>query len=204
MFERFSSDARAVVVGADQHARVLGDDHVRPQHLVLGILDQSVSVAVRTLSEIGVDLDAARHELATRVGPSDVGSSTPRSFTPDAKRTLELSLREALEASDNRIQPEHLLLAVLREPESPTAQILARHGGDPDRVRAALLQALEVSNANPRDPAVRRIIRRWRSGGPPPELEIVTALQNQLDRLEREVTRLAAILDRFTRDADPE
>jgi ATP-dependent Clp protease ATP-binding subunit ClpA len=185
MFEMFSSDAREVVIAAERHAQSLGES-VRPEHLLLGVLELTNSLAVRTLVGAGVDLDAVRHELAPP-GRPDSDAETRRPFTPEARKTLELSLREALAAGDDRINAEYVLLALLREPAGEAARVLARHGGDLDRIRVAV-----------------------RSGNRSFALDIATTMQSQLDRLEREVTRLAAIVDRLAgphdpaRDTDPE
>ncbi|TML11499.1 MAG: Clp protease [Actinobacteria bacterium] len=197
MFERFSSEARAVVVGAERYANELGDHHVQTHHLLLGTLDQTGTIAVRTLVERGVDIDAVRRELVVPAGPSDATSPTSLPFAPEAKKALELSLREALNLGDNRITCEHLLLALLQQPDTTAAQALTRSGSDPERMRAAVLLAVEAERGAPRSP------RRWRGGSRSPELEVVTALREQLDRLEREVTRLAEIVDRLPRNPAP-
>ena len=132
MFERFSSEARAVVVGAERYANELGDHHVQTHHLLLGTLDQTGTIAVRTLVERGVDIDAVRRELVVPAGPSDATSPTSLPFAPEAKKALELSLREALNLGDNRITCEHLLLALLQQPDTTAAQALTRSGSDRD------------------------------------------------------------------------
>ena len=186
MFERFSSDAREIVIAAERHAQLLGEN-VRPEHLLLGVLERTDSIAVRTLVGAGVDVEAIRQELAAPADRPDPEAKTRRSFTAEARKTLELSLREALDAGDNRISADHVLLALLREPSGPAAQMLARHGADLDRIRVAL-----------------------RSGNRSFALDIATTMQSQLDRLEREVSRLAEIVDRLVapddqpRDTDPE
>lgn len=185
------------MVGAEQQAKELGDSHVGPQHFVLSIVDLADSVAVRTLTDLGVDVAAVRHELAVRSGPSDTGSTTRLPFSPDAKMILALSLREALSLGDIRITSEHLLLAVIGQPNSSAAQVLTRKC-DHSRIRAALLSALEAERGAPRSAG------RSRHGAVQPELEVVTALQAQLDRLEREVSRLAEIVDRLSRQSDQE
>jgi ATP-dependent Clp protease ATP-binding subunit ClpA len=173
MFDKFSSDAREIVIAAERHAQLLGEN-VRPEHLLLGVLERTDSVAVRTLVGAGVDVDAIRRELAAPAGRPDPDATTRRPFTPEARKTLELSLREALDAGDERIGAEHVLLALLRKPSAPAAQVLARHGGDLDRIRVAL-----------------------RSGNRSFALDIATTMQSQVDRLEREVSRLAEIVDRL-------
>ena len=172
-------------MAAERHAHSLGEN-VRPEHLLLGVLELTNSIAVRTLVGAGVDLDAVRRELSPP-GRPDSDAESRRPFTPEARKTLELSLREALDAGDERISTEHVLLALLREPAGAAAQALARHGGDLGRIRVAV-----------------------RSGNPSFALDIAATMQSQLDRLEREVTRLAEIVERLAapsdraRDTDPE
>lgn len=179
MFEMFSSDAREIVIDAERHAQSLGEN-VRPEHLLLGVLEQTTSIAVRTLVGAGVDVDAVRRELSPP-GRPDADAATRRSFTAEARKTLEVSLREALDAGDQHINAEYLLLALLREPAGAAAQALARHGGDLNRIRVAV-----------------------RSGNPSFALDIAATMRSQLDRLEREVTRLAEIVDRLVSPPDAE
>jgi len=177
MFERFSSEARAVVVAAERHANALGES-VRPEHLLLGVLDQTNSAAVRTLVAAGIDIDAVRRELSP-AGLPDADPQSRRPFTPEARMTLEAALREALDAGADRINAEYVLLALLREPAGAAAQVLARHGADLDLIRVAV-----------------------RSGNRQFALDVATSMQRQLDRLEREVTRLAEIVDRLVASDD--
>lgn len=75
-----------------------------------------------------------------RPGP-DGGSGTPHRipFTPRAKKSLELSLREALGLGDNYIGMEHLALALISMKDGVVPQLLARLDVSPDTIRAALL-----------------------------------------------------------------
>jgi ATP-dependent Clp protease ATP-binding subunit ClpA len=57
MFERFSTDARATVVSAQQEARTLADHHIGTEHLLLALLDQPDSLANRVLVRSGVTRD---------------------------------------------------------------------------------------------------------------------------------------------------
>ena len=79
-----------------------------------------------------------------RSGPSSpAGSAAPSGhipFTPRAKKTLELSLREALSLHHNYIGTEHILLGVIREGEGVGAQVLRQHA-DLAAIRMAVLDA---------------------------------------------------------------
>jgi ATP-dependent Clp protease ATP-binding subunit ClpA len=110
------------------------------------------------LDTIGIDLDAVREKveaafgvgaLSGAVGPGDRrrrgGRDVPRGhlpFTPDAKKALELSLREALALKSREIRPGHLLLGLLRDENAPAARVVREHGLDTAALRAGIRSAL--------------------------------------------------------------
>jgi hypothetical protein len=64
------------------------------------------------------------------------------SFTPRAKKALELSLREVLQFGDDHIGTEHILLGLIREGQGVAAQVLVKRGADLHRVRRQVIQPL--------------------------------------------------------------
>jgi ATP-dependent Clp protease ATP-binding subunit ClpA len=100
-------------------------------------------VAAMALGNLGVNVDEVRdrvEDLRSR-GVEAPNGSPP--FTPEAKKTLELSLREALQLGHNYIGTEHMLLALLRQEEEMGAQLLAGAGIDPSQVRQQVMIFLE-------------------------------------------------------------
>ena len=63
-------------------------------------------------------------------------------FTPRAKKVLELSLREALALRHHYIGTEHILLGLIREGEGLAAEVLVLHGVGLDDLRRRVLAAL--------------------------------------------------------------
>lgn len=82
------------------------------------------------LASVGIDLDAVRARADAvfgegsfdRVGKGRRLGHIP--FSPDAKKALELALREAIRLHTNRIDGAMLLLGMLRSTGSPTEAIL--------------------------------------------------------------------------------
>ena len=60
-------------------------------------------------------------------------------FTPRAKKSLEVSLRQALALHDNYIGVQHLVLAQLAMKDGMARTILSALGASPDSLRAAVL-----------------------------------------------------------------
>jgi ATP-dependent Clp protease ATP-binding subunit ClpA len=54
MFERFTSQARQVVVGAQEEARELHSGRIGTEHLLLGLLADEEIPAAQLLGELGV------------------------------------------------------------------------------------------------------------------------------------------------------
>jgi ATP-dependent Clp protease ATP-binding subunit ClpA len=143
MFERFSGQARQVVVSAQEEARELDHNYIGTEHLLLGLLVTPDSLAGASLTALGYARDDVRASVETMVGRgkgSPPGGHVP--FTPRAKKVLELSLREALQLKHNYIGTEHILLGLIREGEGIASQILeAKH--PLDRIRGEVLARVE-------------------------------------------------------------
>ncbi|WP_067567048.1 Clp protease N-terminal domain-containing protein [Nocardia acidivorans] len=95
------------------------------------------------LRSIGIDLDAVRESLEATFGPDALDRAAPVQeprrglfrgsrdmgfghipFDRDAKKVLELSLREALSRGDDHIEAGHILLGILRSPNATTRGLL--------------------------------------------------------------------------------
>ncbi|MGH3247740.1 MAG: Clp protease N-terminal domain-containing protein [Trebonia sp.] len=141
MFERFSNQARHVVVLSQEEARFLNHNYIGTEHILLGLLGEPDSIAGTVLASFGITRDGARLEVEEKVGRGKKAPSGHIPFTPRAKKTLELSLREALGIKHNYIGTEHILLGLIREGEGIAAQILREHV-DLLELRAAVLDAV--------------------------------------------------------------
>jgi ATP-dependent Clp protease ATP-binding subunit ClpC len=143
MFERFTNRARHVVVLSQGEARLLNHNYIGTEHILLGLLGEPESIGGQVLASFGITRDGVREEVVEKIG---LGKSTPSGhipFTPRAKKTLELSLREALSIKHNYIGTEHILLGLIREGEGVAAQILRDHA-DLLEIRAAVLNAVSA------------------------------------------------------------
>ncbi len=117
MFERFTDQARNVVVLAQEEARVLDHNYIGTEHILLGLIRESKGLAARALASSGIGLEPARQAVEAIVGRGQQSPSGHIPFTPRAKKVLELSLREALQLGRNYIGTEHILLGLIREGE---------------------------------------------------------------------------------------
>jgi ATP-dependent Clp protease ATP-binding subunit ClpA len=144
MFERFTDKARHVVVLAQEEARLLRHDYIGTEHLLLGLIHEGNGVAARALEALGIDLATVRRHVEELVGQGSAESQRAKHipFTPQAKKVLQLALREAVQLGHNYIGTEHILLGLIREDDGPAAQVLARLGADLDGVRTEVARLL--------------------------------------------------------------
>lgn len=103
MFERFSRHARVAVVLAQEEARELECDEIRPEHLLIGVLQSAGRDLGALLARHGLTAEAVRGRIASADNPDDetferdaealraigidlhaVRDSVARSFGPDA------------------------------------------------------------------------------------------------------------------------
>ncbi|MBO0774655.1 MAG: Clp protease [Actinobacteria bacterium] len=155
MFERFTNHARHVVVLAQEEARRMHHNYIGTEHILLGLLGEPEGVADRALRGVGLTLEGGRQEVLAIVGTGKQAPSGHIPFTPRAKKTLELSLREALQLHHNYIGTEHILLGLIREGEGVAAQIMRQHA-DLLAIRMAVLDLVPAGS-----PETGSRGRRW-------------------------------------------
>ena len=219
MFERFTDNAREIVVQAQANARRLGHSWIGCEHLLMAaaMADDPVGEVLRdhgvtrerieatilstigplrdldkeALASIGIDLDAVRAKIEAEFGPDALTRALPTAshnrrpawgkgplaeltrrrrrrhagrnapqpagpagnaqplagpaprghipFTPRAKKSMALSLREAEALHDGSIGAQHITLALLIAQEGTVPRILAALGVQPASLRAAIL-----------------------------------------------------------------
>ncbi|HXR67147.1 MAG TPA: Clp protease N-terminal domain-containing protein [Dermatophilaceae bacterium] len=146
-FSRFTDRARKVVVAAQNEARAAGNDEIRPEHLVLGLLNEPDALAARAIVAQGVSLERVRQITVATLPPAAESVSELIPFDPRARKALELTFREALRLGHNYIGTEHILLALL-ELEDGTG-VLAGLGVDKATAEADITAAVAATRADP-------------------------------------------------------
>jgi hypothetical protein len=138
VFERFSPEARGVVVQAQTEARLLDHNYIGTEHVLLGLLAEPRGIAYEELAAHDVSLDAARDAVEQIIGRGSTSPPGHIPFTPRAKKALELALREALRFGQRNIGTEHVLLGVIRIEEGVAVQALERLGVDTTTLQRAV------------------------------------------------------------------
>ena len=114
---------------------------VEQQASVVGDLDQG---DVDALAAIGIDVDEVLQRLGADAPPSQDSEGRRRRipFSNEARKTLELALREARALKHDHIGTEHVLLGLLRDRRTPASAALSACDVGYDDVRTAVVEAL--------------------------------------------------------------
>jgi ATP-dependent Clp protease ATP-binding subunit ClpA len=151
-----TEELRAVINLAIQEARKLNHRYVGTEHLILGLLAHGESIPARVLRDQGLNLDQLREKtlalLRSATEPShDLAHSRHGDFewvhqqelakafrSPTFWHTLILAVDSANRLGAGEIEPPHLLLALMRDPASGLADLLAEKGVTVDWLRERL------------------------------------------------------------------
>jgi ATP-dependent Clp protease ATP-binding subunit ClpA len=98
MFERFTDDARAAMVAAQEEARALRHGWIGTEHVLLGVLGASDDGA-RLLAGFGVDAAGVREDVVRIIGRGE------EDIDPDALATLGIDLDAVRERVERAFGP---------------------------------------------------------------------------------------------------
>jgi ATP-dependent Clp protease ATP-binding subunit ClpC len=149
ILQRFTPPAIRVVQYAKEEARRFRGNTVGTEHVLLGLIREQDGVAARVLERLGVSLGRAQNEIRRQMEMMDTRApgQGSRSWSPGARRVLELALDEARELNPklglpNFVDTEHLLLGLVREADSTAVRVLRALGVDLEQVRREVIKLL--------------------------------------------------------------
>jgi ATP-dependent Clp protease ATP-binding subunit ClpA len=145
-FDKFTDRARKVLSLAQEEARRFNHNYIGTEHLLLGLIRDGDSTAVKVLENLGVEPDKVRSEVEFIIGRGDRIVLGDIGLTPRAKKVIELAVDEARRLNHYYIGTEHLLLGLVREGEGIAAGVLESLGVALEKVRAETLQVLNQSS----------------------------------------------------------
>ncbi len=154
--ERFTQRARRVLSLAHQEAERMRHSQIGSEHLLLGLIREEGGVAGRVLRELGLEPQRVQEIVARLVGPGDY-TGGQIDLAPETQAVLRYALEEATRLGHQYIGTEHLLLGLLRMPDSTAMRALHRLGVTPDQIRRQTRRVLhETGSMTPTRPQAGR------------------------------------------------
>jgi len=142
MFERYSERARRVLFFARYELSVLGGETIDPAHLLLGLLRDS-----KDTDRLFTSRNIPPAELRVKIEQGVArGATLPTSveipFAAATERVLHFAAEESDRLLHHTVEPEHLLLALLRENDPVAAASLIAYGIGLDDTREFIVSRL--------------------------------------------------------------
>ena len=131
-FDLLDSTAKRVLSLAEEEARLMRHSWIGTEHMTIALL-RSNGVAQRALQELGVTFDQARAEVVKAVPPTET-DVTEITVTPRVKTLLGRAITLAAPDAD-RVKPQHLLLALVADPDGIGSRVLTQLGVTPEKLR---------------------------------------------------------------------
>jgi ATP-dependent Clp protease ATP-binding subunit ClpA len=143
MFERYTESARRALFFARYETSTTGSLSIESEHLLLGLLRAPGPIVSRLLAGAEVSIEQLRQEIENRIPFREkVATSVELPFSEHTRRILTYTAEEADGLGHSHIGTEHMLLALLRVPESTAGAILTGHGLRLQTAREAVVAML--------------------------------------------------------------
>ena len=137
MTSQFSPKVSEILAFSREEAARLASRSVGPEHLLLGMLRSNNGPVVDLFNRLNLNLQSVKTELEMRVREDEIGSpihTTDLVLNEKASNILKLAVLEARIQHTNKVDEQHLLLAILH-----------------DAVNNGAKQVLELNNMNYED-----------------------------------------------------
>lgn len=136
--DAFDRQAKRQLIIAQDEAKYFHHGYLGTEHLLLALIRDSGSPAARVFSSLGVDYLVVRSVVEKLGGRGSTAQEYATiDLTAEAKRVLELAPQEAELVGSRTVGPEHLLLALSREP-GRAATLLEQFGASEEVIRKTL------------------------------------------------------------------
>lgn len=167
----FTDRAKKVLDFADQERERLGSTQIIPEHFLLGIIREGDGLAMRILTNLGVDLDNLNSTLELTI-PKLTEGVDDMILVQRTRTVMRLTVEETKNFGHRWTGTEHLLLGIVAEGQSENEDnksvvvtTLAHSGVDLEKIRLETARILLGHGLFPlaekRRP-VTEVLERWK------------------------------------------
>lgn len=147
-FTGFTEKANKSLNAAVKAAEDLGHTYIGSEHILLGLLSDTSTVAGAVLAAHNISYADIEEELKRSIGVGVPTELQPDDFTPRSKNILETSVAFARQMGQQLVGTEHVLLAIAREGSCSATLLLSRAGVSMQDIVNDVSKALMGGTAN--------------------------------------------------------
>jgi ATP-dependent Clp protease ATP-binding subunit ClpB len=198
-FDKFTHKAQEALQAAQGTARERQHSEIRPEHLLLALLEQEDGVVRPVLQKLGADVGGLSVLVRKGVdGLPRLGSASDPQLSPQLVRVLEAAQSEADQFKDEYISTEHILIAMTAAKKEEIQKLLDAHGVSKDAILEALVSIRGSQTITDPDPEQKyQALERYSRGLT--ELARAGKLDPVIGR-DEEIRRVVQVLSRRTKN----
>ena len=147
-FTGFTEKANKSLNAAVKAAEDLGHTYIGSEHILLGLLSDTSTVAGAVLAAHNITYADIEEELKRSIGVGVPTELQPDDYTPRSKNILETSVAFARQMGQQLVGTEHVLLAIAREGSCSATLLLSRAGVSMQDIVNDVSKALMGGTAN--------------------------------------------------------
>ncbi len=143
MNNRFSPKVKKIISLSRDAALNLGSDYIGTEHILLGILDDNESLVIKVLDSLSLNKDELRYRLEqkNKAEKKAISSTLNVGSIPlnkHAEKVLKVSFLEAKLLRNKEIDPEHIMLSLLKNAENEASKVMQKFEIDYDSFKKEL------------------------------------------------------------------
>ena len=118
MDSKFSQKMKDILAYSREEAVRLNNNHIGPEHILLGILREGDGIAIDSMMRLGVDLYDLKKSVEAKIrlkGENEIIDPENIPLLKSAENVLKVVYLEARAMNSSKVNTGHLLLAILRD-----------------------------------------------------------------------------------------
>ncbi|GLR16109.1 ATP-dependent Clp protease ATP-binding subunit [Portibacter lacus] len=148
--KKFSPRVKKIISHSRDEALRLGHDYIGTEHLLLGVLKDKESLAVKVLGSMDIDLNEIKYKVEENTSSNKSGDTKLNvgniPLNRQAEKVLKVTFLEAKMYKNDEISPEHLMLSILRHRENLAAKVLYEYDIDYENFKSELEYVSQEEN----------------------------------------------------------
>ena len=168
-FDQFTEQAQEAARRAYEIMQRYGHSQVDVEHLFLALLEQPQGLIAEMLERMGAPIDIMKERLADNLQRTPRTAANPMYpqavaqvfITPRLKRVIDQATEEARQLKDEYVSTEHLMLGIVSERNSFSANLLR----EAHITREMILKAMEEGRGGQKasTPRPKAATARWKA-----------------------------------------
>lgn len=141
MEAKFSQKVKEVISLSREEALRLSHDYLGIEHLLLGILREGGSLAIKVLRSLEIDLTILRRAIEDAIKDHNsvrIVNANDLPLTRQVEKVLKVTVLEAKMLKSEVIDTEHLMLSILKNKENIATRILHQFDADYEAFKTEL------------------------------------------------------------------